>query len=84
MILLTRAKIKIVKRKIEGKPLAVSPPAVCCGLECPCAEDLAAYIDGVLPHSRYRVVGEHLAFCPHCFAVYIDVLQFQFEEEAGP
>ncbi|HEY2292211.1 MAG TPA: zf-HC2 domain-containing protein [Thermoanaerobaculia bacterium] len=46
---------------------------------CPSAEDLAAYIDGVLDKAASRRFTEHLASCEDCYAVYTETLLFQLE-----
>src|SRR3954454_4874795 len=44
---------------------------------CPSAEDLAAYIDGILDKAESRRITEHLASCEVCYAVYTETLHFQ-------
>jgi hypothetical protein len=83
IVLLTRARIRIVKRKIDRKPPA-SVPAVLCGLRCPGNEDLAAYIDGRLGAGSHERVREHLSYCPRCYAVYFEtVWHLEHEEHKG-
>ena len=83
VILLTRARIRIVKRRLDKKPLQAVPLPPRCGLDCPSAEELAQYIDGVLPGNRHMEIDEHLCSCAACFEVYTGVLRFQLEEESA-
>jgi hypothetical protein len=73
VILLTRARIRIVKRTIERRPPS-SVPAVLCGLRCPGDEELAAYIDGRLAAGSHEKIREHLSYCPRCYAVYFETV----------
>jgi hypothetical protein len=73
VILLTRARIRIVKRRVERRPPS-SIPAVLCGLRCPGDEELAAYIDGRLATGPRERVREHLSYCPKCYAVYFETV----------
>lgn len=56
---------------------AASPPEG----TCPSAEDLAAYIDGVLDEVETARVTAHLADCEDCYAVYSGALRFLLESE---
>lgn len=57
---------------------AASPPEG----TCPSAEDLAAYIDGVLDEVETGRVTAHLADCEDCYAVYSGALRFLLESES--
>jgi hypothetical protein len=81
VILLTRARIRIVKRRIDRQPLQAVPLAPRCGLDCPGAEEMAEYIERRLPGFRQAEIDEHLSTCPSCFEVYEGVLRFQLEQE---
>lgn len=50
----------------------------------PPLEELAAYIDGMLPEEEAARVAEHIADCEDCFFVYSETVRFQLEhpEEA--
>jgi hypothetical protein len=50
---------------------------------CPSAEDLAAYIDGILDKAESRRITEHLASCEDCYAVYTETLHFQSDVNDG-
>lgn len=52
--------------------------------ECPSAEDLAAYIDGVLPKDEAARITEHLASCEECYEVYAGAVRFQLDSEPIP
>ncbi|HEX4960341.1 MAG TPA: hypothetical protein VF173_05855 [Thermoanaerobaculia bacterium] len=56
--LVTRARIRIVKRLLERQPLQTIPVALCCGIECPSAEDLAVYIDNRLAGNQRMEIDE--------------------------
>jgi hypothetical protein len=81
VILVTRARIRIVKRTLDRKPPQVVPMAPFCGLDCPSVEELAEYIDDRLPGNRHMAIDEHLCTCRSCFEVYVGVLRFQLEQE---
>jgi hypothetical protein len=81
VILVTRARVRIVKRLLGGRPLQAVPVALRCGIECPSAEDLAAYIDNRLAGNRRMEIDEHLAKCRRCFEVFEEVLRFNLEQE---
>jgi len=53
-------------------------------LTAPCLtdEDLAAFIDGMVPLDKRERVIQHLASCPRCREIYAATLQFQ--EESRP
>lgn len=61
VVLFTRARVRIVRRRIEKKPPQAIPAPPLCGLECPSAEEMAEYIDGRLSGYRRIVIDEHLA-----------------------
>jgi hypothetical protein len=46
---------------------------------CPSDEELAAYIDGVLPREEVDRIAEHLVSCERCYAIYSETLQFQLD-----
>lgn len=50
----------------------------------PPLEELAAYIDGLLPEAEAARVAEHISECEDCFFVYSETVRFQLEhpEEA--
>jgi Putative zinc-finger len=50
----------------------------------PEAEELAAYIDGVLGPEEASRVTEHLAECADCYHIYSETVEFQLESEAEP
>ena len=81
VVLFTRARVRIVRRRIEKKPPQAIPAPPLCGLECPSAEEMAEYIDGRLSGYRRIVIDEHLCDCVACFEVYLGVLRFQLEGE---
>jgi len=71
----TRARTRIVKPRPEKKSRADAvPPSY--GLDCPTAEDLAAYIDKRIPGHREVAIDEHLCKCAACMEVYVAVLRF--------
>lgn len=51
---------------------------------CPSDEELAAYIDGVLPRREADRIAEHLVSCERCYAIYSETLQFQLDSEPAP
>jgi len=81
VILVTWARIRIVRRLLERQPLQAVPVALRCGIECPSAEDLAAYIDNRLARNRRIEIDEHLTQCRRCFEVFEGVLRFKLEQE---
>jgi len=83
VILVTRARIRIVKRGLDKQPLHALPLAPRCGLDCPSAEEMAQYIDNLLPGGRHAAIDEHLCSCQACFEVYLGVLRFQLEQESA-
>jgi hypothetical protein len=83
VILLTRARIRIVKRRLDKQSLQVVPLAPRCGLDCPSAEEMAQYIAGLLPGNRHMEIDEHLCSCAACFEVYLGVLRFQLDQESA-
>jgi hypothetical protein len=83
VVLYTRARIRIVKRTLDRKPIATVPRAPFCGLDCPGAEEMALYIEGKLPGGRHMSIDEHLCYCPACFRLYVDVRRFLLEHESA-
>ena len=81
VIVVTRARVRIVRRLLERQPLQAFPVALHCGIECPSSEDLAAYIDNRLAGNRRMEIDEHLAKCRRCFEVFEGVLRFKLEQE---
>ncbi len=51
---------------------------------CPSDEELAAYIDGVLPRREADRVAEHLVSCERCYEIYSETLQFQLDSDPAP
>lgn len=51
-------------------------------LECPTAEQLAAFIADGFDARERQIVVAHLAICDACRKVVVDVLQFQEAEPA--
>lgn len=45
----------------------------------PPLEELAAYIDGMLPEAEAARVAEHISGCEDCFFVYSETVRFQLE-----
>ena len=81
MVLLTRARIRIVKRTFDKKSREAVPQAVNCGLNCPGPEEMAVYIECKLSVHRQAAISEHLNWCPACFALYVDAFRFLLEHE---
>ena len=52
-------------------------------MEHPELEDLAAYIDGMLPPDERARVAEHLDSCPQCYEVFAETVRLQAEEPAA-
>jgi hypothetical protein len=82
VILWTRARIRIVKRKLERKPPEASAPAVLCGLKCPGDVELAAYLDDRLDLVAQQKLHEHLLYCPRCYSLCQETASF-LEGENG-
>ena len=72
-----------MKRRLNKEPLQAVPLAPRCGLDCPSAEEMAQYIDKLLPGGRHAAIAEHLCSCTACFEVYEGVLRFQLEQESA-
>ena len=83
VVLLTRARVRIVKQWLEKTPPHLIPPPPNCGLRCPSANEMAEYIDRRLPGHRQAEIDEHLCVCRSCFEVYEGVLRFQLEQETA-
>jgi hypothetical protein len=83
VILFTRARIRIVKRSLDRKPVATVPRAPSCGLYCPGTVEMALYVEGKLTAGRNMAIDEHLCYCPPCFRLYVDVLHFLLEDESA-
>jgi hypothetical protein len=81
VVLLTRARVRIVKQWLEKTPPHVILPPPDCGLQCPSVNEMAEYIDRRLAGPRQAEIDEHLCSCASCFAVYEGVLRFQLEQE---
>jgi hypothetical protein len=75
VVLISRARIRLVRRYASSRREA---PA-CVGRGCPAEEDLAAYIDGAQSIGSRYLIAQHLSWCPRCYAVYSDTLDFLAE-----
>jgi hypothetical protein len=48
---------------------------------CPSLEDIAAYLDGMLPPEERARVTRHLADCPDCFEIFAGAARIKLDEE---
>jgi hypothetical protein len=49
--------------------------------DCPSANELAAYVDGVLSPAEARRITDHLASCEECYEIYSDTVRFILASE---